>query len=283
MNDTDAEARRLLTAATQDRPPGIDLLAGFAQARRDRGRRTWWRVGLSAGVAAAAAVTAAALITGSAPPVTGSASPEVAMVTSALTRTLAQSYHLSTHDSSYYIRNGQNTDPSQMTCTSEDDPVRQVEASACPGGFREIVVGGYLYTYVTAAAGHPGKHWWRVPRPSPDRIRSLALGGFTASSPQQMLSEIRKADKVTVVGPVSGPGWSGTRYAFSASPAVKVRLSGTLDVDQQGRARTLTLTMRTAFAVGDSFVTTQVLTFSDFGAPVTVTPPPADLTFSGLP
>ena len=63
MNDTEAEARRLLAAATEDMPPGIDLLGGFAAARRrDRARG---RSRLSRSLAPVAAVAAViAVITG---------------------------------------------------------------------------------------------------------------------------------------------------------------------------------------------------------------------------
>ena len=61
------------------------------------------------------------------------------------------------------------------------------------------------------------------------------------------------------------------------SPGAPIKLSGTVNVDQQGQARALILTIRQTSAVR-VFVMTQALTFSDFGAPVTVTPPPADQT-----
>lgn len=84
-----------------------------------------------------------------------------------------------------------------------------------------------------------------------------------------------------MAGPASGPGWTGTRYAFSGSPGAGIELSGTVNVDQQGQARALVLTIRLTSAI-NVFVMTQDLTFSDFGAPVTVTPPPADQTFPAL-
>ena len=89
MNETEAEGRRLLAAATEDMPPGIDLQAGFVAAwRRDQARRRRGRAVLSAVVAvAAASVTAVTLTMGSAPPAR-------ATLSSALTRTLTQSYHL---------------------------------------------------------------------------------------------------------------------------------------------------------------------------------------------
>jgi len=90
-----------------------------------------------------------------------------------------------------------------------------------------------------------------------------------------MLAEIKEAAKVTVAGSASGPGWTGTRYAFSATLRTGTKLSRTVTVDRQGRTRALGLTQRMPSGV-NVLVMTQVLTFSDFGAPVTVTPPPAD-------
>jgi hypothetical protein len=273
MNDMETEARRLLAAATEDMPPRISLLDGFAAARRrDRARRTRRGAVLSAGIAAAAAsVTAVTLTIGSAP-------PALATVTSALTRTLTQSYHLSEQDSSYYISNGRITGRAHDTCATDADPVRHLSVSSCSNGARTREVGGYTYLYITAPVDHPGRHWARIPTASIGHLPSI--NSFITATPQQMLAEIKKADKVTVAGPASGPGWTGTRYAFSESQGAGVKLSGTVTVDQQGLARALVLTLRLTNAVS-VFVTTQVLTFSGFGAPVIVTPPPADQTFSG--
>jgi uncharacterized protein involved in tolerance to divalent cations len=272
MNDTETEARRLLNAATEDRPPGIDLLDGFAKARRrDRTRRTRARIVLSAGAAAAAATVSAVALT------IGSAPPALATVTSALTRTLAQSYHVTQTDSSYYIWNGRIKYPSHLTCTTEADPVRHLSATSCSNGPVDREVGGYTYLYIPYPVDHPGKHWERTPTRAIGNLPSI--NSFIAATPQQMLSRIKQADKVTVAGSASGPGWTGTRYAFSSgSPGVGDKISGTVDVDRQGRARALALTVRSTSAI-NVFVTTQVLTFSDFGARVTVTPPPADQTF----
>jgi len=272
MNDTETEARRLLAAATEDMPPGIDLLGGFGEARRrDRARRTRRRAVLSAGIVVAAALVTAVTLT------TGSAPPALATVTSALTRTLTQSYHLTEQDSFYSIVNGQIRYPAHDTCTSEADPVRHLEASSCSNGTATREVGGYAYLYIPHPADHPGRHWDRAPTGSPGQLP--AINGFIAATPQQMLAEIKKAAEVTVAGPASGPGWTGTRYEFSSSPGA-IKLSGTVSVDQQGRTRALVLTIRLGSAANVS-VTTQVLTFSDFGAPVMVTAPPTDQTFSG--
>jgi hypothetical protein len=275
MNDTETEARRLLTAATEDMPPGIDLLDEFVAARRrGRARRMRRGVVLSAGIAvAAASVTAVALTIGSAP-------PALAAVTSALTRTLAQSYHLTERTSTYYIQNGRIRYPSHNTCTSVEDPVRQVGETSCENGPVDREVGGYTYLYSPYPVDHPGRHWERIPTSSLAQLP--AVNSVAAATPEQMLADIKKADKVTVAGPVSGPGWTGTRYAFSSPRSGISSLSGTVDVDQQGRARALVLTIQTTGAVTKVvFVWTQALTFSDFGAPVQVTPPPTDQTFAG--
>lgn len=272
MNDTETEARRLLATAADDRPPGIDLLGGFAGAhRRERARRMRGRAVLTAGVAVAASATAAVLTIGSAP-------SALATVTGALNRTLTQSYHLTAQESSYYIWNGQIKYRSHDTCTGEADPARHLYSSSCSNGLRVREVAGYEYIYIAGPAGHPGKHWQRIAIASV--VHLPAINGFTSATSQQMLSEIKKAEKVTVAGRASGPGWTGTRYAFSGSPDAADKVSGTVDVDQQGRTRAVFVTTRMTSAI-NVFVMTEVLTFSDFGTPVTVTPPPPDQTTSG--
>ena len=189
-------------------------------------------------------------------------------------RTLAQSYHLTQTTGMYYISSGGRiTNRFQLTCTIQADPVRQLEASFCANGMAQRQVGRYTYHYFTALAGHAVKHWQRFPAASP----GWGVDDCTVTAtPQQILSLIKKAYKVTVIGPVSGPGWIGTRYAVASRQAAGLRLSGTVEVDRQGRARALVLTMRSGPIYHS--VMTQVLTFSDFGTPVTVTPPPADQT-----
>ncbi len=287
MNETEAEARHLLGAATEDMPPGIDLLAGFGAARRrEKARRTRRRAGVSAGLlAAAASATAVVLTAGSSSPAFASAST----VTTALTRTLAQSYHVSERTSYTYKGGGWHDH-----CTGQIDPVRKLDASTCssqPPGWLEV--GGYSYLYQITIKGHPGKHWIRLRGPfRPDP--SLDTGGAADGNvtPQKLLSDLKRLSKVSVVGPVSGPGWTGTRYAFAYGSSKQVRYSGTVDVDQQGRARSLTLTAwSNGFSIPaagpkgkasyfTAFASTQTLTFSDFGAQVIVTAPPPDQTIS---
>ena len=114
--------------------------------------------------------------------------------------------------------------------------------------------------------GHPGRHRLRMPVASSSDQSIEAIGGFINATPQQMLVGIKKAAMTSLIGPASGPGWTGTQYAFSATlyPGTTVKLSGTVAVDRQGRARALVLTINV----------------QRLRAPVTVTPPPADQTLT---
>ena len=253
MNDLEDRIRDCLRAQGA-RAQIVDLTSAARLRSRllDRRRRALAIGGALPVVAGAAALgTAVALTLGSAP-------DALAAVTSALTRTLAQSYHL---------REG--------GCTTRADPVRHLMAVSCSNGVDTREVGSY--TYLTLP-GHPGKPWERTPTACSDSLSKFAINGFVAATPQQMLSAIKKVGKVTVVGPASGHGWTGTRYAFSGSHGNGITISGTVDVDQQGRARMLALTIVLDSHPAKS-VMKQVLTFSDFGALVRVTPPPADQTF----
>lgn len=274
MNDLEDRVRDCLRVQGA-RAQIVDLTTAARRRSRQLGRRRVLAIGGALPVAAAAATalgTAFALTIGSAP-------PALAAVTSALTRTLTRSYHLSVQSGGYYGRNGRITYGSP--CTTKVDPVRHLEETSCPNGEDTREVGGYVYTYFFAPLEGTGKHWQRmsttclVSLDTPFGIAVNDLG--IAVSPQQMLPEIKKAGKVTVVGPASGPGWTGTRYALTTMATQQERVSGTVDVDQQGRARNLVLTERLASSPRP-YVYRLHLAFSDFGARVTVTPPPADQT-----
>jgi hypothetical protein len=269
VNDTETEARRLFAAATEDMPPEIDLPGGFAAARRqDRSRRTRRGAVLSAGIAAAAAtVTAVTLTAGSAP-------PALAAVTTALTSTLSQNYHVVQQDTEYDTVNGQ-VRTYHYRCSGAADPVRQLLAMSCSENTAVREVGGYTYDLLAGpAAGHTdGKPWVRFPAGFSPGLDFVGIDILHTA--RQLLAEIKEEATVTVAGPASGPGWTGTRYAYS-NP--KYGFSGTVTVDQQGRVRAMTGTIRDTVASG-TVVQDQILTFSDFGAPVTVTPPPPSQTY----
>jgi hypothetical protein len=270
------ELRSVFTRAAADikDPEGAGQRLLQRDYRPGRGHRQ-----LTAGITAAAGVALAAGASATGLTLIGSGPPALATVTSALTRTLTQSYHLTDRASIYTIwNNGRIRYPGRFTCVSEADPVRHLAAFTCSYGTRERVVGGYRYIYVAHPDYQPDKHWLLLRR-NPDTGMSTS-NSFTDATPQQLLAQIKKVTKVTVIGPASGPGWTGTRYAFSGTQGADTKLSGTVTVDQQGRARALILTSRQTTSSNIVTVTTDTLTFSDFGAPVTVTPPPADQIYN---
>ena len=71
------------------------------------------------------------------------------------------------------------------------------------------------------------------------------------TSPQNLFTLLKSVSTVDKKGSVSGPGWTGTRYAFSVriafgpagSGLATGTATGTIDVDQQGRARHLDATV----------------------------------------
>jgi hypothetical protein len=228
-------------------------------------------------VAAAAAGGAIVLLTASAghPP-----TPSVA-VTSALASTSADSYSFTLHSSGSFMgrqmhsevvsgaydpRHSLGTELLAATRTSHGAPVR----------IQIRFTGRYVYTQVAPGSGF-GKAWNKSPVPSAGALPGYDAYGFVTDqpvSPAALAGVLRSAGKVREVGSASGPGWTGTRYAFTARFAAAYEsISGTVDIDQQGRVRRLT-TITTQGTHG-RVTTDRDLTFGDFGAPVPVTTPPA--------
>jgi len=286
MNDTEEAVRRLLTVATEDRPPGIDLLRGV-RARNHR-RRARTRVALSAGaagiVAAAAGITLSAVHAPSA----------LAQVTQAAARTAEQSYRVSSV-STEVASPGPGT--RELTIRGEFDRANRLGEETASDGSQVRYVGRYMYVPVSAAmrearrkAHEPpfpaGKTWLRLPALEPIDVPALELiviGGSTNGlglvDPQNLLALLQNSSQVRERGPASGPGWTGTAYTFTASLTTRgpmhITLSsaGTVDVDTQGRVRQLDATQ----TLGQTKRTVRV-TFGDFGLAVSVSPPPADQT-----
>jgi hypothetical protein len=288
MNDTE-EVRRLFAVATEDMPPGIDLLKGVRA--RNRQRRTRTRAALSAGaagiVAAAAAITVSAVQAPSA----------LAQVTQAAARTAGQSYRATSVSTP--LRRLPESGPT-VTVSGVFDPALGLGDERTGDGLEVRFVGGYMYVPLVQAMrnayerahGTPipaGKTWLRVPGPGTrEGVPALEipqLGGTTAGleqlNPQDLLALLESSSRVSEQGPASGPGWTGTAYTFTASLTARgplhLRLSstGTVDVDRQGRVRRLDATETTGRTVHQTRVT-----FGDFGLAVSVSPPPAGQTFT---
>jgi hypothetical protein len=185
------------------------------------------------------------------------------------------------------------------------DPVRHVGEETLPLDPRipavsEIrYIGNYVYEYLTAPSPglSDGKPWVKLNAPPPtfptqnnehsviqDGLAFLpndVMGGPV--TPYNLLTVLESLGTVQEDGPVSGPGWTGTRYSFTATVEDFIAASdigrperGTVDVDQQGRVRQLVLTTVVQPPFKDLESVTSDITFSDFGAPVPVTVPPAN-------
>jgi hypothetical protein len=246
-----------------------------------RRRRPWIPVvaGAVAALAVAAGVTAAVHRAPAAP------SP-LSAVTSALARTSAQSYTFSVRSIARTPKQELNSD----LVSGAYDPSRHLgserlvsQAGKQTRKAQSRFLGTYVYTSVYSAAGF-GKLWDKSPLAAaeatpmpPGDLYSFASD--QAVSPAELTPVLRSAGTaVHEAGAASGPGWTGTRYAFTASLSDgQQSVSGTVDVDRQGQVRRMTTTtQRRGKAGGKPFVTTgRDIGFGDFGAPVRVTTPPA--------
>jgi hypothetical protein len=288
MNDTEEAARRLFTVAAEDVPPGIDLLAGV----RARSRRRVVRVrAAAAAVAAGIAAAATAIILAAGP-----APSAFAQVVRAASRMGATSYQVRLAQKIVEI--GGLRSPAWATAYGEFDPQHGVGEQTDNLGDQTRWVAGSMYIFLKAPGSPSGPpipswaSWEKLPNTplqlgsdtSPPALGVLSLfPGVVAQTfdPQGLLALLQSATKVSEEGPASGPGWTGTEYAFTITSHLDgplntpSDLSGTVDVDQQGQVRQLDAL--------DTFMTTVTkvqVTFGGFGLPVSVSPPPASQTWT---
>ncbi|MGH3229791.1 MAG: hypothetical protein ACRDOA_14655 [Streptosporangiaceae bacterium] len=288
MNDTEEVARRLFAVATENVPAGIDLMRGVRAGRRARAVRAQ----ALAGVGAAAMVALVAAITLSAAP----APSAFAQVTHAAARTAEASYTVRSEQKIIQV-GGLRSTP-WATGYGEFDPVTGAGEFTDNLGGQIRWVGGSTYALLTGdlrasyqQSGPPIPPWasWEelpgIPLQqggAPAMLGLLSvLPGFLGSvNPQGLLALLQSATDVRETGPASGPGWTGTAYSFTVAGRLNgplltaVGLSGTVDVDQQGRVRELD--------GRDSFLGTVsqiMIAFGGFGLPVSVSPPPASQTW----
>jgi hypothetical protein len=107
-------------------------------------------------------------------------------------------------------------------------------------------------------------------------IVSPGFDSQQAVDPGALIALLRSAGTVTKQGPASGPGWTGTKYGFTVATSGRVSsVSGTVYVDSQGQVRRLLTTAILQIGGGYHDTSTEDVTFSDFGVPVSVTAPPA--------
>ncbi len=147
-------------------------------------------------------------------------------------------------------------------------------------------VGGYVYMHPPGLK--TGQVWLKHRQNSgflandPNAAIFIAEGreGVEPLNPADLLALLKGATTVREAGPASGPGWTGTRYSFTAKPVqlkgARLLISGTVSVDSSGRVRELVTETRIVESSGALWRrTTDTMTFGGFGIPVSVTAPPA--------
>jgi hypothetical protein len=295
MSDIDQQARTLIAAAADDIPPGIDLVSGFRARRATRRARVRVQVTLAAVVACVAAAASVITLT------IAQAPSALAQVTSAVSRTTGQSYDFNATITRVPLQPG-DAAPTRATVSGAFNPPQRLgEETLGPVG-QVRFVGGFVYLPIGSVARSTagplyGKSWLRAPSAllatpmtANQQLRIPAgILSVSETSPQNLFTLFKTASMVDRQGSVSGPGWTGTRYTFSVRIAMgpagsgvpTVTATGTLDVDQQGRVRHLAATyeLPAIASAGPQRITVE-MTFSDFGAPVSVSVPPASEVFT---
>lgn len=277
MNETGKDRPGTIVAGSGDVP-----LTGSPRGAREQGttaprhRNVRKRVLVAAAVTVAAAGGTAALLTASA----SHAPTAFTTLTGALARTSADSYSFAL-DSTVKFRGSEvhsdvvsgAYDPRHGLGT-EELATRTAQGTSERAHVRFI--GRYVYTQVAPASGF-GKPWNKSPvPPAGDARPGYDLYGFVTDqpvSPAEAYAVLRSAGTVREEGAASGPGWTGTRYAFTARLPARESVTGTVDVDQQGRVRRLA-TITTQGRQG-RLTTYRDIRFGNFGAPVPAAAPSA--------
>lgn len=270
--------RSLLEAAADDGPQTTDLL--HAVARRVRRRRALVPSLATLGVVGVLAVAAlgASTVTGT-PPAQASARERVAAAASRTARDGYRVWLTSTKTAGTHTSSG--------TAVGVFDPARRTGRLVAEDGGPEIrYVGDVVYRQVPAGREDrpPGTRkracsWIAQDQGYPDDMGISELAGFgmrALQDPQQALEWVRSAGDVRELARAAGDGWVGVRYAFELTDRLW-RVTGTVDVDADGRVRRLELTSRSADrANGLAGTVHGVLEFRDFGVHEPVAAPPAD-------
>ena len=263
-------------------PPGArDQGSADQQHPRRRRRIRVLAAGSAVSAALAAGITAALHVTPTAP----SPPSPLSAVTSALARTSAQSYTFSLDTTARIPKKELTSD----LVSGAYDPRQHLGAelltarAAGPTKRAQIrFIGAYLYTSVSPGSGF-GKPWDKSPLAvAAAGMPPGGLYGFVSDqtvSPSELDVVLRSAGTaVHDSGPVSGPGWTGINYTFTASLYDgRESVSGHVYVDQHGRVRRMTTITEDGEKARVKLILTtdRDITFGDFGAPVRVTAPPA--------
>jgi hypothetical protein len=139
-------------------------------------------------------------------------------------------------------------------------------------------IGKYVYTSQPSGSGHgtAADSWDKSPIPpaTENVLPAYETYGFVTDrpvSPAELSRVLQSAGTVREEGAASGPGWTGTRFGFTARfSGGRESISGTVYVDQEELVRRLV-----TITTGGGVTTDRVLTFTSFGAPLYVAAPPA--------
>jgi hypothetical protein len=289
----EAAGRRLLTAAFETMPDdgaGSGVTPGelLRRVRRQTSQRRRVRTLVPAGAVVALGGVAAlvlALTVASAP-------SALAAVTAAAAKTSAESFRVTSVQTQVNTLSSDDNGP-PLRMAGVFDPAHGLGAETVAGTPVRII-GPHVYVDVTGQGQAILKRWshgkpWLEGQLAPPipAGQSLALTwGSTGDEPVDpgaLLGLLKSVGSVTAEGPASGPGWTGTRYAF-AEPALEkastpVTVHGTVYVDNQGRVRRLVTTQTwpiwSTLGVKGSATDTTNVTFGGFGVRVSATAPPA--------
>jgi hypothetical protein len=276
MNQAGHDTPGTLPAGPGGKLPGTSEPEQGATARRPHPHRT------ARLLAAAAAVAAAALTAALLARPAGRPPPPLAALTSALARTSQESYSFSLDLT--VTHRGQ--DIRSVTASGTLDPAHRhgTELLSAPSArfprfswrARVSFTGKYVYTRVLRSPGPAmRKPWDKAPVPAAALLPASDPGGFVSDqpvSPDELRGELlRSTATVHDAGPASGPGWTGTRYAFTARLSPQWTLTGIAWVDTHGQARRIVTTMASTYGITQN----RNLAFGHFGTPVSVTAPPA--------
>jgi hypothetical protein len=310
---TEAEGRRLLATAFETVPAGTLLagngLAGNGRAgnglagaellrrvRRRTARRRRARTLVPAGAVAALGGAAALGVTLTA--TVADAPSALAAVTAAAAKTSAESFQLTSTEiqTTTIVRSSPvHYRPVRTRITGVFDPRRGLAEETVAGVSPVRIVGGHMYAQrvVGSVLAH-GKLWveGQVPPPPVTPGQNPGLAEATNSvepvDPSAVLGVLKSAVSVQAEGPASGPGWTGTKYAFTKGPYTEAGATGTtrgtVYVDDQGRVRRLVVT-GTFRLPGTPTMHMEVgytydVTFGEFGVQVSVTAPPASQVYN---
>jgi hypothetical protein len=281
-HDPGDDLRPLLATAISDRPAATDLLAGVRRARR--ARRVVVR---TASLATAGALGAGALAVWSA----GAPASAQAQLVAAVENTSGQGFHVHT-----VSKDSAGVKDSGGLLEGAFDLATHTGRLATSGGGQNLFVGDTVYTENVGAKAlklAAGKHWISSPRMTEAELAQMGTAievlKFGAQDPQLVLQQLRSATNVRETGPASGAGWTGRRYSFSVEDKADAKggslsVTGTVAIDSQDLVRVLDLTVLTKRSEGPAAPkgdeSNVVIEFSDYGATVDVTAPPADQVVS---